>query len=487
MSNALAIAAVTNTLRHLLEQRLQSNGTGNVTVTTKPPDKARDNSNNGNNGNQVNLFLYQAKENAAWKNMEIPSQTKSGETGYPPLPLNLYYLLTTYAQNDDYPDPIGHQLLGEAMSVFHDRPILFPEDIKAALPAADLNKYDLYNQIERVRITPQSLSLDELSKLWTTFQTQYRITVAYEVSVVLIESTRPTKAPSPVLKRGSDDRGVDAQASLIPPYPTLTAINFTALEEVKQGLAPEQSALLKQPAAQLGERLTLLGYNLDEGNIRVLFNHPFLAQPQSITQFQSRTSTEIKLTLPDPANGWLPGLYTVTVEVTLNAGTPSERISMTNGLPLPIAPTIVGNITAIWQGIDDPSTPNIDERIGVLRLQCKPEVTEQQRVALILTVLGENLAAGGNPNLEISLGAVSDREIEAKPRTGTTNTLEFELNRDTLARLGIRSDTGIDKRIRAGTYKIRPRLRVDGVDSSILDYLARPPVFIGQQDLVIPP
>lgn len=476
MSNPLAIAAVTHTLRHLLEERFKVNGSGNVTVTTKPLDKARDSSNSG--GDQVNLFLYQYMENAAWKNMEIPSQAKSGETGYPPLALNLYYLVTVYAQNDDFPEPTSHRLLGESMSVFHDRSILSPDDIKASLPVADLEKYDLYNQVEKVKITLKSLSEDELNKFWTIFQVPFRFTFVCEVSVVLIESNRPTKAPSPVLQRGDKDRGVDALASLIPPYPMLTAINFTAIEEAKQGLAPNQAELLKQPAAKLGEKLTLLGYNLEGSNIRVLFNHPFLSQPNVITQFEAQTSTEIKLTLPDPANQWLSGLYTVTVEVTLNAGTPSERISVTNGLPLPVAPTLVG-ITAVRDATDLDAV--------ILTVQCNPQISEKQRVALILTVLSENLAPVGNQDFEESLKSLSDRELLASPRTGTTATLKFELGKDTLERLGIRSDTGTDKRIRAGTYEIRPRLRVDGVDSLSVDYLVRPPVFISPQNLVIPP
>ncbi|WP_143288178.1 Pvc16 family protein, partial [Calothrix rhizosoleniae] len=115
MSNSLAIAAVTTTLRYLLQRRFDSNGSGSVIVTTKPLDKARDNNNNGNGGNQVNLFLYQTQSNAAWRNMDIPTQVKPGETGLPPLALNLYYMLTTYAQNDDFPEPTSHNLLGEAM------------------------------------------------------------------------------------------------------------------------------------------------------------------------------------------------------------------------------------------------------------------------------------------------------------------------------------------------------------------------------------
>lgn len=477
MSNSLAIAAVTHSLRHLLEERFKVSGSGNVTVTTKPLDKARDSNNSG--GDQVNLFLYQYTENAAWKNMEIPSQVKPGETGYPPLALNLQYLITVYAQNDDFPEPTSHKLLGESMSVFHDHSILSPEDIKASLPAVDVEKYDLYNQIERVKITLKTLPEDELNKFWTIFQVPFRFTFVCEVSVVLIESTRPTKIPSPVLKRGSRDQGVDAQASLIPPFPTLTAINFTDFENAKRDLSPSQAALLKKPAAQVGEKLTLTGYNLDGTNARVLFNHPLLPQPIEILQaiFEEQTATEIKITIPDQADQWLPGLYTVTIELTMNAGKPDERRLTTNGLPLPLAQEITKPISAV-RDIANPDTV-------ILTAQCKPSVSEKQQVSLILTILQDPFATAPNPALGESLQVVSDRELLAKPRTAKTATLEFEISTQTLERLGIHSDNNIEK-IRAGTYPIRPRLRIDGIDSLIVDYLKRPPEFIDKQDLVIP-
>ena len=50
-----------------------------------------------------------------------------------------------------------------------------------------------------IRITLQPLSIDDISKLWAGFQMQYRLSVAYEVAVVLIDSTRPTRAAPPVL------------------------------------------------------------------------------------------------------------------------------------------------------------------------------------------------------------------------------------------------------------------------------------------------
>lgn len=450
MSNSLAIAAVTTTLRHLLQQRFDTDGSGGVTVTTRPLDKARDN--NTSNGNQVNLFLYQTQINAAWRNMDIPIQVKPGETGQSPLALNLYYLLTAYAQNDDFPEPTSHRLLGQAMSVFHDHPILSSEDIKAALPFANLLEYDLYNQVERVRITSQPLSLDELSKLWTTFQTQYRISAAYEVAVVLIESTRPAKVPLPVLARGAGDQGVASQASLIPPYPTLTAVNSTAIEEARLKLPAYQASLLQKTAASLGDSLTLTGYNLD-GAVSVFFSHLQLDVPNLIPiTAAERTPTELKLTLPpDQPDQWPAGFYTATAVISQMG---QDRTS--NGLPLLLAPQVEA-IAFNRRDNTDPSKPNN----VILTVTCSPQVFAEQRASLVLSTQ------------EPALAMVSTGELPARTHPTKTDTLEFELGN-----------------IPAGTYQVKPRLRVDGVDSLIVDYsvtpLVLPLTFIAEQELTIP-
>ena len=180
----------------------------------KPPDEAR----NSTNPNQLNLFLYQVLPNAAWRNMDIPQRVKSGETSVPPLALNLYYMVTAYGLDND--DTFGHRLLGLAMRILYDHPLLGAQEIKAALP--NPIDSDLENQVERVRITLQPLSVDEIFRLWSGFLTQYRVSVAYEVAVVLIDSTLPTRTPLPVLTRGKSDKGVTSQADMTPPFPTLT-------------------------------------------------------------------------------------------------------------------------------------------------------------------------------------------------------------------------------------------------------------------------
>src|SRR6185312_13190823 len=93
-------------------------------------------------------------------------------------------------------DATSHRVLAAAMSTLQDRSVLDGDDIRNALPGNDLA-----SQIERVRVTPLPQSVEELSKLWTAFQTNYRTSAVYEVAVVLIDSQAAVRAPLPVLRR----------------------------------------------------------------------------------------------------------------------------------------------------------------------------------------------------------------------------------------------------------------------------------------------
>ena len=199
MSNSLAIAAVTATLQSILTAEVTADPDLNdTTVTLMPLDKAR----GTNTNNQLNLFLYQVLRDAAWSNQNMPRQTQSGETAFPPLPLNLFYLITAYGRDNDVARPFGHELLGKAMGVLHDHAVLSPDEIKAASAGA-LSRSDLDQQIERIRITLQPLSLEEISKLWTGFATQYTITECFHSPIFGRRFPRsppllpPTNSPAP--------------------------------------------------------------------------------------------------------------------------------------------------------------------------------------------------------------------------------------------------------------------------------------------------
>lgn len=344
MSNSLGIAAVTATLRHLIEKGIEPEGAG-IPVTTTPPDKART---GGNAPNQINLFLYQTMPNGAWRNMDIPRQVRPGETGHPPLALNLYYLVTAYGENDN--DVKGHRLLGRAMSVLDDFPVLGSEEINQIL----LPESGLREQVERVRITPQPLSLDEMSKLWTTFQTQYRISATYQVSAVLIDSARPTKAPLPVLKRGEQDRGVTAVVSAAP-----------SLREIRLPLS--------QPAARLGESIVLIGEQMMTVDTVARFTSLRLPNPIELQPAAGDTAGELRVHFPDKAEDpsalarWAPGFYTVAL-VTRHTGVPPM---VSNELAFAVAPQItVTPLTATAGTVN-------------LAVTCEPRIAAGQRMLLL--------------------------------------------------------------------------------------------------------
>ncbi|MES9991919.1 MAG: DUF4255 domain-containing protein [Candidatus Thiodiazotropha sp.] len=433
MSNALAIAAVTRTLRNLLNQVATADysslpndtrPTSQIEVTTLPPDRVRlpDASRN-----RINLFLYQTDISAAWRNMDIPRQVRPGESGHPPLPLNLFYVITAYAESDN--ELIGQVLLGTAMQILHDHPLLSRTEIGSALALSELD-----SQIERVRITPQPFSLDELSKLWAGFQSEYRVSAMYQVALVLIESRRPQRAPLPVLRRGGEDRGPLVVAA---PAPTLLEV-----QEFYDPALPNRPVHGK-PAAELGDRLVLRGTHFGDETMGALLRHSRLDTPLSLPLAEQPSDTEVEIGLPaatDPGTpaAWPAGFYTVELEVQR----PTPPNWTTNRLPFGLAPTITG-ITPMSQAV---GTQPFD-----LTLTCTPQVLTEQRAVLLM---GDQEIAPSGVN------------TPGDPDSDTT--LVFPVD-------------GLE----AGDYVLR--LRVDGVDSIPIDFTTSLPQFDSNQTVVITP
>ena len=424
MSNSLAIATVTAALRNLIQKGLDKDrfAVSGAKVSTRPPDEVE------TNKDLLNLFLYQTVINGAWRNMDIPRRVKPGETGQPPLALNLYYLLTAYGKDNDSTEPVSHRLLGRAMRVLHDHPVLSSDEIKAALTNNDLS-----DQIEHVRITPQPISLDDMSKLWTTFQgAKYRISTAYQVAVVLIESQRASTTPLPVLRRGEEDRGVDAQANLASPFPTLTGIAL-----------PEEQK--KQPNPMLGDTIILRGYQLDGDSLTVRFSNPRLSAPIEINLPGITTSEETKVSVPlpdTPANraAWVAGFYTASVVVTRNSD-PVNKTRTTNELGFALAPHI------LTPPGPAPKTKPAAGGDFTLTLTCSPQVRPQQSVSLLF-------------------GAY---EFLADAHLAKTDTLTFLISPLTNSL--------------KGDYFLR--LRVDGIDSLLVKYDQTPLTFDDDQKVTI--
>jgi hypothetical protein len=214
MSNALAMASVTALLRNLLDDGMVDDtivgSVGNVKVTALAPDLV---TLAADAPSQLNLFLYQVTPNLGWRNVGLPSRNANGDrVTNPPLALDLHYLLTAYASRDLH----AEILLGYAMQILHETPGLSREAIRRGLgdPGLSVDPTNLLppdlraiatsgldEQVEAIKITPQGMAPDDMSKLWTALQSKLRPSVMYTASVVLIESKRPTRAALPVRVR----------------------------------------------------------------------------------------------------------------------------------------------------------------------------------------------------------------------------------------------------------------------------------------------
>ena len=78
MSSALAIAAVSASLKDLLNNGLidhDLSSIGSFTVTAQPPDRI---STGQTEANQLNLFLYRVTPNQGWRNVGLPSRDTRG-------------------------------------------------------------------------------------------------------------------------------------------------------------------------------------------------------------------------------------------------------------------------------------------------------------------------------------------------------------------------------------------------------------------------
>ena len=133
------------------------------------------------------MFLYHVTPNPGWRSVGLPSHNgNGGRLANPPLALDLHYLLTAYGQKVFQ----AEVLLGYAMQVLHETPVLTREAIRKALESPspvgggvlppgmqNLAASELADQAELIKIVPQPMSTDETSKLWTVFQTNYRPSV----------------------------------------------------------------------------------------------------------------------------------------------------------------------------------------------------------------------------------------------------------------------------------------------------------------------
>jgi len=400
VSNYLAIATVTKALAQMLDTAVKSavDSAGAVTQRPDPASKTA----------CVDVFLYQVTPNAALRNSDLPTRNAQGQVvSRPTGAFDLHYLMSFYGDDSKF-EP--QRMLGAVVRSLLAEPGLTRDRILSVSKDDNGDKMsgsNLADAIEQVKFTPQGLSLEELSRIWSIFyQVPYALSVAYVATVVTIESEEPALAALPVLQRGQDDRGVETQLG---PFPQLDSWHV--------GEGSDDAARLRlpsYPSARLGTILTLRGRNLGGDSMVVQIANPHLQSnvPDLPATMTLGRPGEIKISIPNAtadASAWVAGIYSVSVSITA-AGVSRS----TNSLALPFAP----QIAAIAAGARD-GDGNV-----VVTVTPAPAVMTAQEAVL----------------------ALPDRDVAASPRGQASDPLVFTVAKPA-----------------AGPAVVR--LRIDGVDS----------------------
>jgi hypothetical protein len=373
MSTALAIAGVSAVLRDLLINGLIDQdltpSLGDVTVSATAPDRVRQPDENG--PSQLNLFMYRVTPNLGWSNVGYPTHGSAGaRVSSSPLALDLHYLLTAFGAEDFH----AEILLGYAMQLLHEHAVLSRDAIRTSLSPPTqapgggglpdnlrvLATSNLADQVEQIKIVPEVLNTEEISKLWAAIQTNYRPTAAYHASVVLIEREVSTRRSLPVQRRAIHTRQLGR--------PTIDALE-------PQFLSP-------------GESLTLHGVGLKATPAEVDFGG--IAAPPDLL-----TDRRIEVTLPA---GLRAGINTVQVVHDLDFGTPNEphRGFRSNTAAFVLRPVITPGAP---QNVVDLGN---DFRSAELTVTFSPDVGKRQRATLLLN---EAAPAAGQPARAYSFDA----------------------------------------------------------------------------------
>ena len=125
---------------------------------------------------RLSIYLYHVEPDPQLRNQpELPV----GTTGLlrAPLALRLYYLMTPLLDDEE----VNQLVLGRILQALHDRPFV---DQLAGGPLGDSNG----GGSTALRLCLEPMTIDNLSRVWHAMGSDYRLSVAYLMRTVMIDS-----------------------------------------------------------------------------------------------------------------------------------------------------------------------------------------------------------------------------------------------------------------------------------------------------------
>jgi hypothetical protein len=129
----------------------------------------------------ASLYLYRVDVDEHRRNQRpLPDPGSPELFRRPPLPLQLRYLVTPVGGSEE----TNQLVLGRLVQHFHDFPVF---STLSGVPLGDSHG----GADPELRVRQDPLTLEQLTQLWTAFSTPYRVSVAFAVDVVAVDSAQP--------------------------------------------------------------------------------------------------------------------------------------------------------------------------------------------------------------------------------------------------------------------------------------------------------
>lgn len=185
------VASVTRAIAHRLQDAVnQTDGAiAQTLVTTRRPGA-------GDPGSQpqINVYLFQVTPNPYLRNLHEPWRVDGRQVEQPATALDLFYLLSfTGSEDIDRLEP--QRLLGIVTNALNVNATIVETDLQPT--GAGTKPAPIAAPTTSVQLTPHSLTVEEMSRLWAMFpQAPYQLSVCYRASAALVVADVPLQ-PSP--------------------------------------------------------------------------------------------------------------------------------------------------------------------------------------------------------------------------------------------------------------------------------------------------
>jgi hypothetical protein len=351
------ISALTTVLKNILKREIEDELDTTLSITTQAPHTIG--SEPQENG--LNIFLYQVMLNSGYFNNDLPRRDLRGALISSPLVgLDLYYLLTPFSNKND--EIMTQKILASTIRILHEKSVLTRQLlehefglIEASDPDDNALNSGLAEQNESVTLANKPLSVEELTKLWSSyFQTNYRLSVAYVASPVLIESKRGPIHPLPVQER------------------KIFVLQFRSpvIERIEPPIIEWHPDVNKR-------RIDITGRNLSSDHMKVVIEQKAVPADHVTVISNERISVNLPDTanLPDHLSAGTKRLKIVHAisDVSDGVGLNSERIAYeSNTSHFILAPHLITEF------------PLVVEQNTTFELKFKPPLQENQKVEVIV-------------------------------------------------------------------------------------------------------